>query len=71
MPVWLQIAGTWGGILTVIALAIVLLKQIIAFVGFLTAVIKFALVAAFIGLFIIIALLVYRTWSERKKEQEL
>ena len=67
MPVFLKAAGIGGSILAILALVIVFLKQIIAFIGLLTMVIKVAIVLIFIAVFLGIALMIYRTWSDRRK----
>jgi hypothetical protein len=69
MPIWLKAAGKWGSIVVIIALIITLLKQIIAFVGFLTAAIKVLLVVAFIGVFVLVGYLIFRAWSENSKKK--
>ena len=68
MPVWLSIAGKWGGIITIIALVITLLKQIIELVGFLMFAVKIVLVLGFVGLIVTIGFLAIRTWQQRRRE---
>ena len=68
MPVWLSIAGKWGGIITIIALVITLLKQIIELIGFLMFAVKIVLVLGFIGLIVTIGFLAIRTWQQRRRE---
>lgn len=68
MPVWLLTAGKWGGIITIIALVITLLKQIIELVGFLMFAIKIVLVLGFVGLVVTIGFLAIRTWQQRRRE---
>lgn len=70
MPVWFKAAGKWGSILVILTLIITLLKQIITFIGFLTAAIKIIVVLAFVILFIGVGLLVFRSLSGRRKAQE-
>lgn len=62
--------GIIGGIITVIALVITLLQQIIGLVGFIMTAIKLTLIFGFVGLIIFIALLVFRTFRERRRERE-
>ncbi len=71
MTTMLRAAGKWGGILTLIALAIVVLRQLVLFIGFLTFAIKAALVLAFLALFIGVAYMIFKSWKQHKKEQEL
>ncbi len=68
MPVWLSIAGKWGGIITIIALVITLLKQIIELIGFLMFAVKIVLVLGFVGLIVTIGFLAFRTWQQRRRE---
>ena len=67
MSAFLITAGKWGGIVTVIALIIMLLKQLIAFVGFLMFAIKAALVIAFVGLMLLIVLAMLRGRDRRRR----
>jgi predicted membrane protein len=66
----LATSGRWGGILTIIILIIALLKQLIAFVGFLMFAIKVAILLAFIGLFLLIVIAILRGRSQRRRESE-
>jgi hypothetical protein len=63
-------AGAWGSILVVIALVITLLKNIIAFVGFLTTAIQILLVVAFVAVFGLVGYLVFKAWSNNKRTKE-
>jgi predicted membrane protein len=68
MASFLATSGRWGGILTLIILLIALLKQLIAFVGFLMFAIKVAILLAFIGLFLLIVIAILRGRSQRRRE---
>lgn len=70
MPIWLKAAGKWGSVFAILALIITLLKQIIAFIGFLTTAIKLFVVLAFVALFLAVGLMVVRTWSQNRKAKE-
>ncbi len=65
----LKSAGKWGGILTIIALIITLLRQVFDLIGFFIMAIKLVLVFGFIALLIFIGLLVYRTFRDRQRER--
>ncbi len=65
----LRVAGKWGGILTLIALAILVLRQVILFIGFLTFAIKALLVLVFLFLLLGVGYLIFKAWSDRKKEE--
>ena len=70
MASFLATSSRWGGILTIIILLIALLKQLIAFVGFLMFAIKVAILLAFIGLFLLIVIAILRGRSHRRRESE-
>ena len=61
----LRAAGKWGSIFVILALMVTLLKQIIAFVGFLTFAIKVLIVVVFAALIIGVGLMVLRTWRNK------
>ena len=67
----LRVTGKWGGILALIALAIVVLRQVVIFIGFLTFAIKAALVLAFLTLLLAVGYMIFRAWSQRKKEEQV
>lgn len=69
MPIWLKAAGKWGTILVILGLIITLLKQVIAFIGFLTAAIKILVILVFAALFIGVALLVFRAWQDNRRKR--
>ena len=62
--------GRWGGILTLIILLIALVKQLIAFVGFLMFALKVGIVLAFIALFLLIIIAIFRGRSQRRRDVE-
>ena len=62
--------GRGGAVLALILLIVALLKQLIVLVGFLLAVIKFAIIVAFIAMIVMIALAIFRDRSRRKREAE-
>ena len=70
MPVWLKATGKWGSVLVILALIITLLKQVITFIGFLTAAIKIIVILAFVVLFIGVGMIVLRTWNNNRKARE-
>ena len=70
MPTWLRAAGKWGSIFAILALIVTLLKQIIAFVGFLTTAIKLLVVLIFVVLIVGIGLMVFRTFNQSRKAKE-
>ena len=70
MPIWLRATGVGGSVLVILALIITFLKQIIAFIGFLTMAIKLLVIVVFIALFVGIGLMVFRTWNAKRKTKE-
>jgi membrane protein implicated in regulation of membrane protease activity len=69
MPIWLKATGKWGSILVLIALVTAFLKQLIAFVGFLTFAIKAIIFFAFAALFVAVGYLIFRTWKENQQRK--
>ena len=67
---FIRAAGIVSTIFVILALVITLLKQIIAFIGFLTLAIKVLVVIVFVVLFIGIGLMVLRSFNERRKNKE-
>lgn len=70
MPLWVKTAGKWGGVFVIIALVIALLKQIIAFIGFITLAVKFMIFVAFIALIVVVGYLIIRNLNEKKARKE-
>ena len=70
MPVWMKAAGKWGSILVIIALVITLLKQVIAFIGFLTGAVKLLIVLAFVAVIVGVGFLVFKGISDSRKNSQ-
>lgn len=70
MPVWMKAAGKFGSILVLIALAITLLKQLIAFIGFLTIVIKILVIVVFAALIIGVGVMILRGMRDNRRKKE-
>ncbi len=66
MSIFLKAAGKWGSIIALVALVIALLKQVIAFIGFLTFAIKALIVLVFLALFLGVGFLILRAWKENQ-----
>ena len=60
--------GRGGAVLALIVLIAALLKQLIVMVGFLLALVKFAIVVAFVGLMVMIVLAILRSRAREKRE---
>jgi len=67
MPMWLKAAGKWGSVFAILALVVTLLKQIIAFIGFLTFAIKILVVLVFIALISAVGFMVFRSWNANRQ----
>ena len=70
MPIWLKATGKWGSILVLIGLLIALVKQLIAFVGFLTFAIKALIVLAFVVLFLAVGMAILGAWGKNRKRKD-
>ena len=70
MPTWLKATGKWGSVFVILALIVTLLKQVIAFVGFLTMAIKFIVILAFIVVIVGVGFVVLRSFSANRKAKE-
>jgi hypothetical protein len=62
--------GRGGAVIALILLVVALLKQLIVMVGFLLALIKFAIVIAFVLMMGLIVFAIMRDRSRRKREAE-
>lgn len=60
-------ASILGSLVVLIALVITLLKAVIGFVGFLAFAVKVLIILAFLGVFLSIAIMIYRTWQDKKR----
>jgi hypothetical protein len=64
----LAAVGRGGAVIALILLAVALLKQLIVLVGFLLALVKFAIIIAFVALIAMIALAIWRSRCRDKAE---
>ena len=60
--------GRGGAVIALILLVVSLLKQLILLVGFLLALIKFAIVVAFVAIMVMIVLAIWRSRCREKRE---
>lgn len=65
----LKATGIVGTVLVILALVISLLKQVIAFIGFITFAVKILIVLVFAFVIIAVGLMVFRSLSEKKKNK--
>ncbi|HRJ88906.1 MAG TPA: hypothetical protein PLN05_08215 [Pyrinomonadaceae bacterium] len=70
MPLWVKAASKWGSILVIIALVITLLKQLIAFVGFVTGAIKILIILVFVALIVGVGFIVLKSWSDSRRSKD-
>ena len=66
----LKAGGIGGSILAILALVVVLLKTLIAFVGFLTGAIKILIVLVFVMLIVGVGLMVLRGLKDRRAPRD-
>jgi len=70
MPFWIKASGIGGSIIAILALVIVLLKSLIAFVGFLTGAFKILIVLVFVALIIGVGFLVFKGIAEKRRHKD-
>ncbi|MDQ3179613.1 MAG: hypothetical protein M3Q33_03740 [Acidobacteriota bacterium] len=70
MSIWLKATGIGGSLLVIFALIITFLKQIIAFVGFLTVAIKLLVILVFVALLVAIGFMILKSWNAKRKITE-
>jgi uncharacterized membrane protein YdfJ with MMPL/SSD domain len=70
MPVWLKAAGKWGSILVLIALLITFVKQLIAFIAFLTGALKLLIILAFVALIVAVGFMILKGMRSRQQKQD-
>lgn len=68
--VYAAATGGWGSLLVLLALVIALVKQIIAFIGFLTFAIKAVIVLAFVALILAVGIMIFKAWSKNRRSKE-
>ncbi len=64
----LAAVGRGGAVIALILLVVALLKQLIMLVGFLLALVKFAIIIAFVALIAMIGLAIWRSRTREKAE---
>lgn len=67
---FLKATGIVGTILALIVVVIAFVKQLIAFIGFLTFAIKAVIVLGFVALFLGVGIVVLRSWSNNRRQKE-
>ncbi len=70
MPTWLKATGKWGSVFVILALIVTLLKQVIAFFGFLTMVVKLGVIIAFIAVLVGVGFVVLKGFNANRKAKE-
>ena len=70
MSIFLRAAGWGGSLLVIIALIITLLKQLIAFIGFITFAVKILIILAFAAVIIAVGLMVLKGFRNSRKHKE-
>lgn len=67
---FVKATGIIGTILALLVVVIAFVKQLIAFIGFLTFAIKAVVILAFVALFLGVAIIVFRTWSGNRRQKD-
>lgn len=67
---FLKATGVIGTIMVILALIITLLKQIIAFIGIISFVVKAIVILAFVTVFLVVGLMAFRTFQNNRKVKE-
>lgn len=67
---FLKAAGGIGSILVLIALVITLVKNLIAFVGFLTLIFKVLVVLLFVAVIAGVGFLAYKAFAEKRRNRD-
>lgn len=67
---FIKASGIIGTILALIVVVIAFVKQLIAFVGFLTFAIKAVIVLAFVALFLGVGIIIFRSWSNNRSQKD-
>ncbi|MGD9562641.1 MAG: hypothetical protein AB7F88_11100 [Pyrinomonadaceae bacterium] len=68
--VFLKATGIVGSILALIAVIILFLKSLIAFIGFITGAIKIAIVLIFVLLIVSVGFMVFRGLANSRRKSE-
>ena len=68
--VFLKATGIVGSILALIAVVILFLKTLIAFIGFLTGAIKIAIILVFVILIVAVGFMVLRGLANSRRKKE-
>jgi len=67
---FMKAAGKWGSILVLIALLITLVKNLIAFIGFVTGAIKILIIVVFVALILGVGFLIIKGISNSRKKHD-
>lgn len=70
MSILLKATGIGGSVLVILALIITFLKQIIAFIGFLTMAIKLIVILFFVALLAAIGFMVIKSMNAKRKNRD-
>lgn len=67
---FLKATGVIGTIMVILALVVTLLKQVIAFIGIISFVVKAFVVLAFVTVFLLVGLMALKTFQNSRKSKE-
>ena len=67
MPLFIKAASITGTIVLILALAVAVLKGALTLIAFITGAIKLLIILAFVFVFAMVGIMVFRAWQERRK----
>lgn len=67
---YLKAAGIGSTLLALVVIIIAFFKQLIALIGIISFAIKAVVILAFVALFLGVGLVVFRSWSNSKREKK-
>jgi putative effector of murein hydrolase LrgA (UPF0299 family) len=67
MPLFTKAASITGTIVLILALAVAVLKGALTLIAFITGAIKLLIILAFVFVFAMVGIMVFRSWQERRK----
>ena len=71
MSTFFKQASLWGTLLTLILVIIAFVRQLMTFVTFMMFILKAGIVLAFIALFALVALVIWRDYTKTKRQKPI
>jgi len=70
MPLFIKAASIGGTIVLILALVVAVLKGVLTLLAFITGAIKLLILLAFIAVFAMVGLAVFRAWQDRRRSAD-